>query len=97
MQEVKVDIQPEGIIAAMVTPLNKEYTINEKGLIEYIDYLIGGGIHGLFINGTSGEFYGLTETDRKILLTISVQTVAGRIPIYYGISDITTNAALLMV
>ena len=38
---------PKGIIPAMVTPLTKEVKINEKGLRQFVDYLITGGSHGL--------------------------------------------------
>lgn len=50
---------PRGIIPAVITPLTAAEKFNEKAMRKLINYLINGGIHGLFITGTTGEFYGL--------------------------------------
>ena len=59
-KEEVMSFVPKGIIPAMVTPLTKDGKVNEKVLRRFVDYLIDGGSHGLFVVGTTGEFYGLT-------------------------------------
>ena len=55
-----------GIIPAMVTPLN-ENGINEEGTRKLVRHLIAGGVHGLFILGTNGEFHTLSKEEKSSL------------------------------
>ncbi len=85
---------PKGIIPAMVTPLTKEGKVNEKGLRRFVDYLIEGGSHGLFVVGTTGEFYGLSPEEKKELFEITVDQTRGRVPVYAGTGGITTREVI---
>ncbi len=52
------DILPlplRGIIPPMVTPLLDRDTLDVAGLERLIEHILGGGVHGLFILGTTGE------------------------------------------
>jgi len=86
--------KPKGIIPAMVTPLTKDYKVNEKSLRKLIDFLIDGGVHGLFVVGTSGEFYGLSHEEKKEVIEISMDQANGRVPIYAGTNGITTQETI---
>lgn len=85
---------PTGIIPAMVTPLTNDGLINETGLRQFVDYLIEGGSHGLFVVGTTGEFYGLSPEEKKELFQITVDQANGRVPVYAGTAAITTREAI---
>lgn len=85
---------PRGIIPAMVTPLRPDGSVNEPVLRRFIDYLIGGGSHGLFVVGTTGEFYGLTPEEKRDLYRITVDQAKGRVPVYAGTGAITTREAV---
>ena len=87
---------PKGIIPAMVTPLTSDGKVNEKGLRRLIDFLIDGGSHGLFVVGTTGEFYGLSPEEKKELFEITVDQTRGRVPVYAGTGAITTREAILL-
>lgn len=89
-----MSFQPKGIIAAMVTPLTDSYKVNEKGLRKLVNFLIDGGVHGLFVVGTSGEFYGLKPEERKAAFEICIDEADGRVPIYAGVNGITTAEAI---
>jgi len=85
---------PKGIIPAMVTPLTTDGKVNEKGLRQFADYLIQGGSHGLFVVGTTGEFYGLSPEEKKALFEITVDQTRGRVPVYAGTGAITTREVI---
>jgi len=85
---------PKGIIPAMVTPLTKDGKVNEKALRKFADYLIEGGSHGLFVVGTTGEFYGLSPEEKKELFEITVDQARGRVPVYAGTGAITTREVI---
>jgi 4-hydroxy-tetrahydrodipicolinate synthase len=83
--------KPSGVIPALVTPLDKNGQLMEDALRKVIDYTITGGVHGLFILGSSGEIYGLTPEQKRRVVEVTVDHTAGRVPIYCGASEITTR------
>lgn len=83
--------QPKGVIPALVTPLDEQGNLLEDGLRQVIDYTIQGGVHGVFVLGSTGEIYGLSDQQKKRVLEITVEHTAGRVPIYAGASEITTR------
>ena len=64
----------EGVIPALILPVNKEGKINFKLLEKQTTYLISEGINGIFINGTTGEGAWLT-TEEKIQVFKTVKEV----------------------
>ncbi len=87
---------PKGILPAVVTPLNSEGKVSERGLRNLVNYLIDGGIHGLFVVGTTGEFYGLTPEEKKEIIEITIDEAKGRVPTYVGTGAITTKEVILL-
>lgn len=56
-----------GVIVPLVTPFNEDYSIGVPALEEHIDFLQKVGVHGIFINATTGEFTSLSLEERKFL------------------------------
>ena len=87
---------PKGILPAVVTPLTPEGRVSEKGLRKLVNYLIEGGIHGLFVVGTTGEFYGLSLQEKKVVVEIAMDEAKGRVPTMVGTGAITTRECILL-
>ena len=85
---------PSGVIPALVTPLTREGDLLEQGLRDVIDFTIAAGVHGVFVLGSAGEFYGLSRETRRRVIEIAVEHTAGRVPVYAGASEITTRNAV---
>lgn len=83
----------KGIVTAMVTPL-LENGIDEKATRKLVNKLINSGIHGLFILGTNGEFYALSEEEKLALVRIVVDETAGRVPVFAGSGGVSTDAVI---
>lgn len=83
--------RPYGVIPALVTPLDREGELLEQGLRDVLDHVIAGGVHGVFVLGSSGEIYGLHDDQKRRVVEITVEHVAGRVPVYAGASEITTR------
>lgn len=83
--------KPFGVIPALVTPLDKNGNLMEEALRKVIDYTIAGGVHGVFVLGSTGEFYGLEWEQKKRAIEITVEQTAGRVPVYAGASEIATR------
>jgi 4-hydroxy-tetrahydrodipicolinate synthase len=88
--------QPKGIIPAMVTPITSDGKINVAALRKLTNYLIEGGVHGLFPVGSQGEFYALTFEEKKKVIEVVVEETRGRVPIYAGTGAITTREAIAL-
>ena len=85
---------PHGILPAMITPMTKDYKVNIPALRKLIDYMIDGGVHGIFAIGTTGEFYALTNDEYREVLEVTVDQVAGRVPVYAGCNSIGTRQSI---
>lgn len=89
-----MQFKPRGILPAMITPLTEDGKIHEKALRKLVDFLVGGGVHGIFAIGTTGEFYGLSDEEYRDILLITIDEVAGRVPVYAGANHITTRGCI---
>lgn len=85
---------PQGIIPALVTPLTRDGELLEQGLRDVLDYTIDNGVHGVFVLGSSGEIYGLSDAQKRRVVEITVEHVDGRVPVYAGASEITTRDSI---
>ena len=88
------ELNVEGIIPALVTPMNEDETLSPEGLKAVIDHVIDGGVHGLFILGSQGESYALTLEEKKQVITESIAASSGRVPVYVGTGMITTAQSI---
>ncbi len=76
-----------GIIPPVITPLTDRDTLDHAGLERLGDHLISGGVHGLFILGTTGEAPSLGYRLRRELIERTCKLTAGRVPVLVGITD----------
>ena len=77
----------QGIIPPMITPLNLDLSLDVPHAEKLIEHLIEGGVHGIFILGTTGEFAGLSSDVKSDLIRLTCRQVKGRVPILVGITD----------
>lgn len=76
-----------GIIPPLATPLSDRDRLDLPGLERLIEHVLAGGVHGLFLLGTTGEAPGLSHRLRCELIERACAQVAGRVPILVGVSD----------
>lgn len=89
-------LAPFGIIPAMVTPLTKDDKINEPALRKLTNYLVEGGVHGLFAMGSQGEFWAFSAEEKQRVWEIVVGETRGRVPVYAGTAAITTRETIAL-
>lgn len=76
-----------GIIPPLVTPLSDNDTLDVASLENLIEHLICGGVHGLFILGTTGEEQSLSYRLRQQMIRETCRINAGRLPVLVCITD----------
>jgi len=77
----------KGIIPPLLTPLLDENTLDVEGLERLITHVLDGGVHGLFILGTTGEAPGLSYRLRREIVDHTCRLVKERVPVLVGITD----------
>ncbi len=84
----------KGVVVPMITPIDQDELIDEKAIRSQVDYVIDGGVSGILLYGSNGEFYVIEEDEMERGLKIVVDQVAGRVPVYFGIGAISTKKCI---
>src|SRR5262249_47720152 len=83
-----------GIIPPVVTPMGSNEDVDLDKLRKLIDHLIGRGVHGIFVLGTTSEFYALDDAEKQAVIATAVQHVNKRVPVFAGTGAETTREAI---
>lgn len=76
-----------GILTPHIVPLDAAGGINEPELRRYVDWLIEKGVHGLYPNGSTGEFTRFSVEERRRIIRIVCEQAAGRVPVLAGAAE----------
>lgn len=71
----------QGVFTVLVTPFKENFEIDFAGLRRNIDYCINGGVNGVVIGGSLGEFSSLTLEERFSLIKAGTEAVDGRVTV----------------
>ncbi len=82
-----------GAMTALVTPFI-DGELDEKGLVDLIEFQIENGIHGIVPCGTTGESATLGFDEHKRVIDLTVKTVNGRVPVIAGTGANNTLEAI---
>ncbi len=77
----------QGIIPPMITPLKGDDELDREGTVRLTEHLVAGGVHAIFLLGTTGEAQSLTYRLRYEFVELVCRQVAGRIPVLVGVTD----------
>ncbi len=83
-----------GIIPPVITPLLDNVSLDVQGLENLVEHLVSGGVHGLFILGTTGEAPSLSYELRKDFIKRVCELTNKRIPVMVGITDTSFEGSL---
>ncbi|MDR2920036.1 MAG: dihydrodipicolinate synthase family protein [Tannerella sp.] len=85
-----------GIITPMITPLSDEKNLDTESLKSLVEHLVKGGVHGIFILGTTGEGISLSYKLKVELIELTVKFVKGRIPVFVSVTDNSLQDSVLL-
>lgn len=83
-----------GIVVPIVAPITEDERLDEGALRSLIDHIIDGGCSGILAFGSNGEFYMLEDDEVETILSVMIEHVAGRVPVYMGVGAIRTAKAV---
>ena len=70
-----------GLVAATYTPLDATGELNPAMIGPLVDHLIGQGIGGLYVCGSTGEGMSLSTSERQAITEAYVAAAAQRVPV----------------
>lgn len=80
-----------GISAPQLTPMKPDGSVNYDRYAELSNRLAKGGIQGIFVCGTTGEFVNLTSQERLGLLRAARQGAGDGVRLMYNITALNLN------
>ena len=84
----------KGIIPPMITPLKANDELEREGAVRLIEHRLKGGVHALFILGTTGEAQNLTYRLRYEFVELVLKQVAGRVPVLVCVTDTSLDESV---
>ncbi|MGL4801823.1 MAG: dihydrodipicolinate synthase family protein [Cetobacterium sp.] len=71
-------------LTPVITAFNKEREIDIKGNKEIWEHLINGGVDGIVLLGSTGEFFNMSMLQKKELIKVAIEHINKRIPLFVG-------------
>ncbi|MEU6142628.1 dihydrodipicolinate synthase family protein [Streptomyces sp. NPDC047081] len=83
-----------GVVPPVCTPLTPDREVDVPSLLRLVDHLVDGGVHALFVLGSSSEAAYLRDRQRRLVVESVVSHVGGQLPVLAGAIDMTTPRVL---
>lgn len=84
----------KGVVPPVVTPLTENYEVDYASLTRVVENLVDGGVHGLFVLGSSGEVVFHDDATRRKIIEHTIRVANGRVPVLAGTIDPTTDRVI---
>src|SRR5262245_45726563 len=86
-------LKHHGVVVPMVTPILANGDLDEDAVDRLIEFLIAGGVDGVFVLGTTGEGESVPRSLRRRLVARTVERVARRAKVYAGLGELQSGDA----
>jgi 1-pyrroline-4-hydroxy-2-carboxylate deaminase len=83
------DVSWRGYWVAAPTPFTREGALDEKLWREELRLYHSQGVHGILVNGTTGEWFSQSDAERRRLAEVAVEELKGKIPVVIGCTTYT--------
>jgi 4-hydroxy-tetrahydrodipicolinate synthase len=85
----------QGLFPPLVVPLGEDGLIDLESLDRQATFLVEGGVDGFWVNGTTGDFFALSDEERLRVLARVVGKVAGKLPVVAQVGDTATRKVIV--
>ncbi|MFI5372678.1 MAG: 4-hydroxy-tetrahydrodipicolinate synthase [Candidatus Eisenbacteria bacterium] len=85
----------EGLTVAMVTPF-RDGALDLEATARLVEFMLGQGVEGLVVSGSTGEAATCTVEERRRLWTFVKERVAGRVPVIAGTGTNSTADTIVL-
>jgi len=84
----------KGVVAPAITVFKPDESIDEKGTIEHVEFLLENGIQGLIICGSTGESVSMTVEERKKLAELMIKEFGSKVPVCIATGEYRTKSTI---
>ncbi len=84
----------KGVFPAVTTKLKDDGSLDHEAIKSGLNRLIENGVGGVVMMGMVGENAQLTADEKRTVLKLAVETVAGRVPVISGLAETSTALAV---
>ncbi len=84
----------DGVYTPIITPHNDNFDIDKEQFEQTIELLIGAGVSGLIVAGTTGEYYAQSAEERVMLMKLAKTLIKDRVPLIVGTGAIRTEDSI---
>lgn len=85
------DVNWRGYWVAAPTPFTREGALDDKLWREELRLYHSQGVHGILVNGTTGEWFSQSDAERRRVAEVAVEELAGKIPVVIGCTTYTAE------
>lgn len=85
------------LIPPLLTPLHPDGNVDKRCLHGLVEYVLAGGVTGVFVLGSSGEGPLLTASQRRTVVQTTAAAIQERVPLYVGVSDCSVSRTLEVI
>ncbi len=83
-----------GIVPALATVMNRDGSIDEEGIRAVVRFNIEKGVHAFAVTIIAGEFYKLSDEERKRIYRVVIDEANGKVPVLAGTSHSGTEVTI---
>ncbi|BCB75334.1 4-hydroxy-tetrahydrodipicolinate synthase [Phytohabitans flavus] len=88
------DVTWRGYWSAAVTPFTSTGAVDEQALRDVVTQSVGQGVHGICVNGSTGEWFSQTLSERRRVAEVVVEAVGGQTPTVVGVTATRVSDAV---
>ncbi len=81
-------------ITPAFTPMTADGRPDWQAAAALYEHVIRGGVDGILVLGSIGEFFALSGEDKRRLIALAVKTAAGRVPVIAGTGDMLFDSVV---
>ena len=85
------DVSWRGYWPACPTPFHQDGSYDPESHRALLELYLALGVHGVLINGTTGEWFSQTADERRLVAETAIDQVAGRVPVVVGCAAYTAR------
>jgi 1-pyrroline-4-hydroxy-2-carboxylate deaminase len=88
------DVRWSGYWPASPTPFAADGAVDLDVFRALLEWYAGEGMHGVFVNGTTGEWFSQTPEERRLVAETAIHAVGGRMTVVVGCTSYTAREAV---
>ncbi len=84
----------KGVVVPIITPVDNEDRVDESAFRKVLRYIVGAGVHSIFVGGSAGEGPLLVTSEWRRMMQIAFEEANDKVALLGGVSDTSTQKVI---